>query len=451
MKRHAALICLLGSLSLSALQSETFTMNVVTTGLQNPWEVAWGPDDSLWVTERTAKRVTRVSAADGTKSTAVTIDEVYQSHGQDGLLGMALHPGLGRGTGNNFVYVAYTYDADPGPATNRRGKIRRYTYDAAAKVLASPTDVISDLPAGNDHVGFRLAFGPDQKLYLSIGDQGANWLQNYCTVNRAQDLPTAAEVAARDWTKYQGKMLRLNLDGTIPSDNPMLGGVRSHVFSYGHRNPQGIAFGPGGRLYSSEHGPDTDDEFNLVESGKNYGWPRVVGYNDDRVYVFVKWSEPASVPCASLKFDQTVFPPSVPQEKESTWSHPDFRAPLKTFFTVASDYDIRTQGSATIAPGGLDLYPASGPIPGWPNSALILSLKSGMVYRVKLNADGLSAAGDPTTHFKTTNRYRDIALHPEGRTIYLATDSQGSSTDASGRPTRALANPGSILAFTYQP
>jgi PQQ-dependent dehydrogenase (s-GDH family) len=286
---------------------------------------------------------------------------------------------------------------------------------------------------------------------LSIGDQGANWLQNYCTVNRAQDLPAAAEVAARDWTKYQGKMLRLNLDGTIPPDNPMLSGVRSHVFSYGHRNPQGIAFGPGGRLYSSEHGPDTDDEFNLVESGKNYGWPRVAGYNDDRVYVFVKWSEPVSVPCASLKFDQTVFPPSVPQEKESTWSHPDFRAPLKTFFTVASDYDIRTQGSATIAPGGLDLYPASGPIPGWPNSALILSLKSGTVYRVKLSADGTSAAGDPTTHFKTTNRYRDIALHPDGRTIYLVTDSQGSSTDASGRPSRALANPGAILAFTYQP
>ena len=97
------------------------------------------------------------------------------------------------------------------------------------------------------------------------------------------------------------------------------------------------------------------------------------------------------------------------------------------------------------------MYPANGPIPGWSNSALILSLKSGTVYRVKLNADGLSAAGDPAAHFKTTNRYRDIALHPDGRTIYLVTDSQGSSTDASGRPTRALANPGAILAFTDRP
>ncbi len=97
------------------------------------------------------------------------------------------------------------------------------------------------------------------------------------------------------------------------------------------------------------------------------------------------------------------------------------------------------------------MYPASGPIPGWSNSALILSLKSGTVYRVKLSADGMSAAGDPTTHFKTTNRYRDIALHRDQRTIYLATDSQGSSTDASGRPTRALANPGAIVSFTYQP
>ena len=451
MTTRAALLFLVLSLSLAGMQSEPFAFKVVATGLLNPWEVAFGPDANLWVTERTGKKITRVNLADGSKSTAATIDEVFQNHGQDGLLGMALHPGLLRGSGDDFVYVAYTYDADPGPELNRRGKIRRYSYDAASQTLRNSLDLISNLPAGTDHLAFRLAFGPDQKLYLSIGDQGANWLQNYCNVNRAQELPTAAEVQARDWTKYQGKMLRLNLDGTIPSDNPMLSGVRSHIYTYGHRNPQGLAFGSGGRLYSSEHGPDTDDEFNLIESGKNYGWPRVAGYNDDRVYVFASWAESSEVPCASMPFNQTVIPPSVPQRKESTWSSPDFKAPLKTFFTVANDYDIQARGSATIAPGGLEIYPASGAVPGWGDSALVLSLKSGLVYRVKLGANGLAAADDPTQHFKTTNRYRDIAIDPTGRTIYLATDSQGSSTDASGRTARTLANPGSIIAFSYQP
>jgi PQQ-dependent dehydrogenase (s-GDH family) len=450
MKTHALILLSALSLSLLGMQSDPFTMRVVTTGLLNPWEVAYGPDDNLWVTERTGKKITRVNVADGSKATAATIDEVFQNHGQDGLLGMALHPGLLRGTGNDFVYVAYTYDVDPGPELNRRGKIRRYTYNAASKTLQNPVDLIANLPAGTDHLAFRLAFGPDQKLYLSVGDQGANWLQNYCNLNRAQELPTAAELQARDFTKYQGKMLRLNLDGSIPSDNPTLAGVRSHIYSYGHRNPQGLAFGPGGRLYESEHGPDTDDEFNVIEAGKNYGWPRVAGYNDDRVYVYASWAESNGVPCASMPFDQTVIPPSVPQRKESTWSSPDFKAPLKTFFTVANDYDIRRQGSATIAPGGLDIYPATGPIPGWADSALLLSLKSGQVYRVKLGANGNPAAGEPTQHFKSTNRYRDIAISPNGRTIFLGTDNQGASTDASGRTSRTLANPGAILAFTFE-
>jgi PQQ-dependent dehydrogenase (s-GDH family) len=452
LKTYLGLLCLLllmAAPSIVGFQQEPFTTRVVTTGLEGPWEITWGPDERLWVTERTGRRVTRVNPADGSKTTAVTISEVFQNHGQDGLLGLALHSDILRGTGNDFVYVAYTYDADSGPELNRRGKIRRYTYDRASQTLQSPMDLISNLPAGTDHLAFRLAFGPDQKLYLSVGDQGANWLQqNYCNLNRAQEMPTAAEVRGQDWIKYQGKILRLNLDGTIPSDNPMLGGVRSHIYTSGHRNPQGLAFGPGGKLFSSEHGPDTDDEFNRIDAGKNYGWPNVAGYKDDKVYVFASWAE-SSVPCASLRFSQTTPPPSVPLRKEGAWNNADFAPPLKTFFTVEQGYDIQASGSATIAPGGLDIYPASGPIPGWGNSALVLSLKYGKVYRLKLNADGTAAIGEATEHFKSTNRYRDIAIHPDGRTIYLATDSAGSSTDAAGRSTRALANPGSILAFTY--
>jgi len=125
MKAPTLLLVFLLSVSLLGMQAEPFSFKVVATGLLNPWEITWGPDDNLWVTERTGKRVTRVNPADGSKSTAATIDEVFTNHGQDGLLGMALHPGLLRGAGTDYVYVAYTYDTDPGPNLNRRGKIRR--------------------------------------------------------------------------------------------------------------------------------------------------------------------------------------------------------------------------------------------------------------------------------------------------------------------------------------
>ena len=225
-------------------------------------------------------------------------------------MGMALHPELLRGKGLDYVYLAYTYDRDPGPGVTRRLRVRRYTYDAASQQLTAPSDVLDDMPAHDDHGGGRLLVGPDGKLYLTRGDLGSNYLANYCHANRAQDLPTADAVKARDWSTYQGKILRLNLDGSIPSDNPLLKGVRSHIYTYGHRNPQGLAVGPGGLLYASEHGPSTDDELNLIVAGKNYGWPEVAGFNDDRGYVYANWSASAPTPCRTLKFDN-LHPPRV--------------------------------------------------------------------------------------------------------------------------------------------
>ena len=145
-------------------------------------------------------------------------------------------------------------------------KIRRYTYVRGARRLTEPKNLITGMPASNDHNSGRLVLGPDRKLYYTIGDQGNNQFDNFCTPIRSQDLPTATQVAGRDWQTYQGKILRLNTDGSIPADNPTFGGVRSHVFSYGHRNAQGIVFGPGGLLYSVEHGPKSDDELNLIRA-----------------------------------------------------------------------------------------------------------------------------------------------------------------------------------------
>ena len=429
---------------------ERFSTKVLVSGLEGPWEVAWGPDQQLWVTERTGRRVVRINPADGSRSVAVTIPEVNTTFTQDGLLGLAFHADLLRGTGNDFVYVAFTYDDAPGTALARRLGVRRYRYDQNARALVEPLDVLTGLPTDTDHVGGRLAFGPDRKLYLTIGDQGSNFGANRCNANHAQDLPSAAQVRAKDWSRYQGKILRLDLDGSIPSDNPEIGGVRSHIFTYGHRNPLGLAFGPGGRLYESEHGPSSDDEANLLEGGRNYGWPNVAGYRDDKAYVYANWSASSPTPCASLpRGGGDTIPASVPQQTESAFTNAQFMPPLRTFFTVETGYDLSRIGSATIAPGGVDVY-TSDVIPGWKNSLMVLSLIRGAVYRLQLAADGRSVQGPPAELFKSANRYRDIALNPDGRTIYLATDPSGPSRSANGG-TQPLANPGSILELKYTP
>jgi PQQ-dependent dehydrogenase (s-GDH family) len=423
---------------------EHFSMRVVASGLEGPWELTWGPDGQLWATERKGRRVIRINPADGTRSTLLTVHEVHQSVQQDGLLGMAFHPDFLRGSDD--LFLAFTYDDAPGPTLARRLAIRKYHYSQATRTLGNPEDVITGLPTHDDHVGGRLAIGPDRKLYLTIGDQGSNFGANRCNANHAQDLPTSAQVRAKDWSNYQGKILRINLDGSIPADNPEINGVRSHIFSYGHRNPLGLVFGPNGFLYESEHGPSTDDEVNLIESGRNYGWPNVAGYRDDKSYVYANWSASEGPACRDLPSGNAV-PASVPTQNESAWNDARFAPPLRTFFTVETGYDIRGIGSATIAPGGIDIYPSS-VIPGWHNSLLALSLIRGAVYRLKLSDDGRSVVGAPTEMFPTANRYRDVALNPDGRTIYLATDPEGPSRDPSGAQ-RTLANPGSILEFTY--
>jgi len=425
---------------------EKFAMRVVTTGLDGPWEIAWGPDQQIWATERRGRRVIRINPVDGTRKTLLSVPEAHTTFTQDGLLGLALHPDLMKGlTGTNYVYVAFTYDDAAGPALARRLGIRRYTYDAKAQALSTPTDVLMGLPTHDDHVGGRLAIGRDMKLYLTIGDQGSNFGANRCNANHAQDLPTVSQVKAGDWSNYQGKILRLNLDGSIPEDNPPINGVRSHVFSYGHRNPLGLVVGPRGEIYESEHGPNTDDEVNLIEGGRNYGWPNVAGYRDGKTYVYANWSASKPTPCPALPAGNAI-PASVPTQAEMSWNNPGFAPPLRTFFTIETGAYVQAIGSATMAPGGIDVYTGTA-IPGWRTSLLALSLIRGVVYRLTLAPDGRSVT-QTSELFPTANRYRDVALNPDGRTIYLATDPEGPNRDAAGSP-RGLANPGSILEFTY--
>ena len=322
--------------------TKQFRQSEVVTGLAGPYEVTWGPDNMLWVTERTGKRITRVNPSTGERKVAVTIDEVLAPGGQDGLMGLALD------LDNNFVYTGYTYTDRSLPPHETRAatspyrflytKIVRFTYDRAKETLGNPVTLIAGMPAGNDHQAGRMKIGPDRKLYYTIGDQGNDQLGNYCVPIESQRLPTQAEIQAKNYVSYVGKSLRLNLDGSIPSDNPQIAGVRSHVFTYGHRNPQGIDFGPDGTLYESEHGPKTDDEINVLKAGANYGWPHVAGLKDNKAYEYARWAE-STTPCSQLKFSDLAIAPTVPREPESAFTRP-FTEPIATMFTVPTGYNF---------------------------------------------------------------------------------------------------------------
>ncbi|RMG70958.1 MAG: quinoprotein glucose dehydrogenase [Bacteroidetes bacterium] len=436
-------------------QEPAFAMRPVGPNLflDKPWALLYGPDDYLWVTERAQGKVVRVHPETAQRDELIQIADHASTASQDGLLGMALHPDFQEDS--PFVYLSYTHLVQG----ERVQKIVRYSYSLTGDdgSLFGPETILDGLPASNDHNSGRLLFGPDQKLYYTIGDQGGNQNANYCNPILSQVLPSQAEVNQQDWTHYPGKILRLNPDGSIPADNPAFGGVQSHIFSIGHRNPQGLVFGPNGRLYSDEHGPNTDDEVNLIEGGKNYGWPRVVGFQDDQAYDYCDWS--SAPDCENLSYSNGSCPPNATFLPESSFSDSTYMEPLFSMFAVPDTYDYNNplcQNSwicrPNVAPASIAYY-GSDSLPGWKNSLLIASLKRGRIYRLQLDSSGTAVVGDTLHHFYTPNRYRDIAIAPDGKTFYILTGETGRTSDLSGFNivnANSLQNPGNILEFSLQ-
>ena len=440
------------------LKQEGFSVNVIARNLSAPFNILYGPDDTLWITERIGKNITRIDPINGTKLSSTPVPNVHQSAAQDGLMGMAFDPNF---NDTHHIYVAYTYDAASGEELDRRTKITRFTYDPATNTISEPMDLISGLSGSSDHNSGRMTFGPDGKLYYTIGDQGKNQLALFCLNDRAEHLPTAEQVAAKNWTEYEGKVLRMNPDGSIPDDNPVIEGVKSHIYTYGHRNAQGIAVGPNGDLYVAEHGDNSDDEINRLQAGGNYGWPYVSGYKDNKAYQFYNWS--AAENCEDLMYnDVAPAPPGVPVRNESEFNAPNFVPPLQTFYTVESNYNFTNQARTcgerasvcypTVAPSSLRLY-TSDVIPGWENNLLMTTLKAGRIFQIALNENGTALAQEPVELFRSENRYRDIAFGPDGRTLYVITDPMGvvqAMKEGPITPTTALWSPGSLLVFRYE-
>ena len=422
-----------------------------------PYVLLYGPDNYLWTTERVGKKINRVNPSTGVLDQLIDMSSlVYQTGGQDGLMSMVFDPNFAT---NNYVYVAYTY-SNTGSATDdatRRTKIVRYTYSVTSNdgLMSSPTTIIQGLSGSNDHNSGKLKIGPDNKLYYTIGDNGANQFANWCKEIQSQTLPTQADVdTANYYTSYQGKILRMNLDGTIPADNPNLSGVKSHIYSYGHRNPQGLVFGKNGKLYSSEHGPKSDDEINIIKSGENYGWPFIAGYKDNKNYAYCNWSTSTLSPrCQSSLFTDYTCGTGATSTTEMSWAG-TFTPPIATFFTIDDGYNF-TGGYLswpTMAPSSAAIYENfNSEIPGWNNSLLITTLKKGELCRQKLSPDGNTALGAAEAILYTQNRYRDVAMDPDGKTLYIITDSGGQTSGPSGSQALTVSDPGVILKFVYQP
>lgn len=322
----------------------------VTTNLDVPWDMVYSNDGWIWFTELSGK-ISRVNPDTNVLELIYTVPDVQVFGFSAGMHSIVLHPNF---PSTPYVYVHYTN-------STTTSKIVRYTYGINSNTLSNPLTLIDNIPGSVSHNGSRMLILND-KLIISIGD-------GYTNPATAQDLNT-----------LNGNFLRLNLDGSIPSDNPI---SNSYIWSFGHRNPQGLCFG-NGKLYSSEHGTSNNDEINIIEENRNYGWPNVQGFCD--------------LP------SETTFC-NIENVKEPIWTW-----------------------SPAIAPCGMDFYDHPS-IPEWQNSLLLAVLKDKKLIQLKLSPDGNSIIEENSYLVNALGRIRDVLVIPDGR-VFISTTNK----DYAGSP-----------------
>lgn len=315
---------------------------VIATGLDIPWDLAEEPSGRILFTERTGK--VKALNQDGTIKTLAEIPVAIVS--ESGLTGIALHPDYEK---NHYLYLYYTYRSG-GELLN---KVARYTL--VDDQLKEDKVLFDRFPGGQIHNGGRIRFGPDQKLYIETGD-------------------AARPALAQDLNSLSGKILRVNDDGSVPADNPI---KDSPIYTYGHRNPQGLDWHPlTEQLFATEHGDTAHDELNIIQAGKNYGWP------NDRL--------------GNGQADPTIVQP------------------------------ILESGSETWAPSGLAFYGSS--IWGLHNTAFMAGLRSQQLMKLEI-VDGKVADQEILLKGKY-GRLRAVYVKKDGTILITTSNRDGRNTPA---------------------
>lgn len=329
---------------------------LITSDLKNPWGLAFLPNGELLVTEKEG-RIVRIK--DG-QVVDRKVEGGPQSvrQGQGGLMDILLHPDF-----ENNAWVYFTYASDEGPGAGAMTAVSRAKWNGNSFDEHSVLYKGSPNTRAGQHFGSRLAFDPEGYLYFSIGDRGRR------------------DVNPQDITRDGGKVYRIHDDGRIPDDNPFKGirGAREAIFSYGHRNPQGMAVHPeSGDIWTHEHGPRGGDEINLVQKGKNYGWP-VISYG---------------INYSGSRFTELT-------EKEGMEQPVSYWVP-------------------SIAPCGLDFL-TSTRYPGWEGNLIVGSLKFNYLVRCELRGNEIVKQERIA---EGIGRVRSVRQGPDGY-LYVGVEGKG--------------------------
>ncbi|MEZ4779056.1 MAG: PQQ-dependent sugar dehydrogenase [Flavobacteriaceae bacterium] len=341
-------------IALSDNTKPSYTIETVIENLSNPWGMTWLPDGSMLITEKSGEII---HFKNGQKIEIQNVPKVY-NRGQGGLLDIALHPNYSE---NGWIYI--TYAATEGTGDGGNTKLIRAKLEGNSLAHIESLYKAEPNSTSGQHFGSRIVFDNDGYVYFSIGERGDR------------------DTNPQDITRDCGKIYRLHDDGRIPKDNPFVNSpnAKKAIFAYGNRNPQGLVKHPEtGEIWEHEHGPKGGDEINIIQKGKNYGWP-VISYG---------------VNYSGTKFTEIT-------EKEGMEQPIHYWVP-------------------SIAPCGMDFVTGS-KYPNWKGALLVGSLKFSYVELLKL--DGNKVIGREKIA-EDIGRVRNVKMGPDGY-IYIAIESQG--------------------------
>lgn len=336
----------------------------IIKGLERPWSMAWLPDGSMLITEKAGRL--RIARNGKLEPTAIAgVPEVF-SQSQAALMDVSVHPQFAQ---NRLIYLTYSH----GTSSANRTRLARAKFDGKALQDLQVIFEVTQTKSGGQHFGSRITWLPDGTMLLAIGDGGNPPVQLEGDLIRKQ---------AQNLRSRLGKIVRLNDDGSVPGDNPFVGKANADpvIWSYGHRNIQGLAFDPNNqRVWSTEHGSQGGDELNLAQAGQNYGWP-LVTYS---------------------------------REYSGGEISPDRSRP--------GMIDPKTVWTPAIAPSGLAFY-NSDRTPAWKGNLFAGGLVSQDVRRIELDAAG-NVQGQQK--IEIGQRVRDVRQGPDGLVYVLTDDSNG--------------------------